>query len=81
MFDFDLDDYPDPVDPNLDPSTARGRFKLRIKNHRDQGVSVLRHHFWWFVHNCIAHILIGVCPVNVFFRFHDYTSRKINLVS
>jgi len=36
-----------------------------------------RHNFWWFVHNCIAHPLIGICPIKTFFRFHDWTSHKI----
>jgi hypothetical protein len=32
-------------------------------------------HFWWMVHNCIAHPLMGIAPVQLFFNFHDYTSR------
>lgn len=39
------------------------------------------HQFWWFVHNNIAHPLIGVLPIRVFFRFHDYTSRRMHGVS
>lgn len=38
-----------------------------------------QHYFWWFVHNCIAHPMIGVVPVKTTFRFHDYTFDKINL--
>lgn len=38
-----------------------------------------QHYFWWFVHNCIAHPMIGVIPIKTTFRFHDYTSDKINL--
>lgn len=34
--------------------------------------------FWWFVHNCISHPIIGVCPMKWAFSFHDYTSDKIN---
>lgn len=37
------------------------------------------HGFWWFVHNCVAHPMIGLCPIKSFFEFHDYTSNKINL--
>lgn len=38
-----------------------------------------QHYFWWFVHNCIAHPMIGLVPIKTTFRFHDYTSDKINL--
>lgn len=37
-----------------------------------------RHVFWWLVHNCVAHPMIGVAPVKACFDFHDWTSRKIN---
>lgn len=37
-----------------------------------------RHTFWWIIHNCVAHPMIGVAPVKVCFDFHDFTSRKIN---
>lgn len=37
-----------------------------------------RHHFWWLVHNCVAHPLIGLVPVKAFFDFHDWTARRIN---
>lgn len=32
---------------------------------------------WWVIHNILAHTLIGVMPVRPFFRFHDYTARKL----
>lgn len=38
----------------------------------------LAHTFWWVVHNNIAHPLIGVLPVALAFRFHDWTSRKMH---
>jgi hypothetical protein len=38
----------------------------------------LRHYFWWIIHNCIAHMLIGFFPIKKLFEFHDYTSDKIN---
>lgn len=44
----------------------------------DMKMAVVEHHFWWFVHNCIAHPMIGVCPHEKTFAFHDYTSDKIN---
>lgn len=59
-------------------STTEDRFYERIAKHVKLGMSRYRHHFWWFVHNCIAHPVIGVCPKKWAFNFHDYTSDKIN---
>lgn len=59
-------------------STSYGRFGWRIEKWEDETGSALPHHFWWFVHNCIAHPMIGVLPVRRTFAFHDYTSKKIN---
>ena len=60
-------------------TTAQQRFNTRIEKHKKGKVSVWRHHFWWFVHNCIAHVGIGLFPCKKTFKFHDYTSDKINL--
>lgn len=59
-------------------STAQGRFWWRIETWEAKKGSAAEHHFWWFVHNCVAHPLIGVLPVKSTFDFHDYTSDKIN---
>lgn len=37
-----------------------------------------RHTFWWVLHNAVAHPLIAFVPVRVFFRFHDWTSRRMH---
>jgi hypothetical protein len=37
-----------------------------------------RYYFWWVIHNCISHPLIGVLPVRRAFSFHDFTSRKMH---
>jgi hypothetical protein len=37
-----------------------------------------KHTGWWFVHNCVAHVLIGILPLKPFFQFHDWTSRKMH---
>lgn len=37
------------------------------------------HAFWWVTHNAVAHPLIAFLPIKPTFRFHDYTSDKINL--
>jgi len=59
-------------------STSYGRFGWRIEKWKAATGSALPHHLWWFVHNCIAHPMIGVLPVRPTFAFHDYTSKKIN---
>ena len=41
-------------------------------------IALAEHGFWWFVHNCISHPIIGVLPVKKSFEFHDYTSKRIN---
>jgi len=58
--------------------TAHGRFWWRIEKWKEKTGSAKEHHFWWFVHNCIAHPMIGVLPIKRTFDFHDYTSDKIN---
>ena len=37
-----------------------------------------RHTFWWLLHNCVAHPLIGIVPKRFAFEFHDWTSRKLH---
>lgn len=37
-----------------------------------------RHAFWWWLHNCVAHPLIGLVPWRFAFEFHDWTSRKLH---
>lgn len=62
----------------FDETTSYQRFHNRIRLFRILKKSVVVHHFWWFVHNCVAHPLIGLVPIRVTFEFHDFTSRKIN---
>jgi len=66
------------------PRTSFGRFYLRQDEYRSQNRAILEHHFWWFVHNAIAHPGIAIAPLlgstvsRQAFKFHDYTSDKIN---
>lgn len=57
-----------------------GRFQERLARFRADGNSfpVVRHHAWWLIHNLAAHSAIGLIPHPVTFRFHDWTSRKLN---
>ena len=50
-----------------------GRFKTNKSFPRT------RHAFWWLLHNCVAHIAIGLVPVKASFALHDWTSKKLNL--
>lgn len=91
MFDFkDEDDYRDfiegldeigsvaPVGEEvLSQVSTQARFRIRQKIFRENGVPLWKHHFWWFVHNCITHPCIGICPMKWAFDFHDFTSRKL----
>lgn len=65
-------------DLSSDETGAQERFEKRIEVFKDGKKPVYKHHFWWFVHNCVAHPLIGVIPSVWTFDFHDWTSKKIN---
>jgi len=43
-----------------------------------QALPPMRHHFWWLLHNLVAHPFIGIAPIKVAFDFHDWTSRKMS---
>lgn len=52
---------------------SQDRFDLRKKE-----VPWFKHTLWWFIHNCVAHPLIGILPLTSFFKFHDWTSVKMH---
>lgn len=45
---------------------------------RKAEVPWVRHAFWWWVHNAVAHPMIALFPKRFAFRFHDYTSHKMH---
>lgn len=45
---------------------------------RKHEVPWLTHTFWWLVHNCVSHPLIGILPLKPLFRFHDWTSYRMH---
>lgn len=61
-----------------DEAGSEERFEKRVETFKKESKPLIKHHFWWFVHNCVAHPLIGVLPVKSAFDFHDWTSKKIN---
>lgn len=64
--------------PSSDETGAEQRFEARVEGFKQDEKPIYKHHFWWFVHNCIAHPMIGVLPNKKTFDFHDWTSKKIN---
>jgi len=54
---------------------SEDRYRDRVAVGR---ISPAAHRFWWLVHNAVAHPLIAVAPRRPFFRFHDWTSRKLH---
>jgi len=64
--------------PDSDESGSEARFHSRIDTFRVGKKPVFKHHFWWLVHNAVAHPLIGFFPSTRTFDFHDWTSKKIN---
>lgn len=61
-------------DPDL-ASAAPNPKKIDINPHK---LPRVQHHFWWLLHNLVAHPAIGLVPVKATFDFHDWTSRKLN---
>ena len=58
-------------------STSLARFSNRIYYSILEN-AFLDHQWWWFVHNCIAHPIIGLFPYKQTVEFHDFTSKKLN---
>lgn len=61
-----------------DESGSAARFSDRIETFKNNDKPVFKHHFWWLIHNCVAHVFIGLIPCKTSFDFHDWTSKKIN---
>lgn len=61
-----------------DETGAEERFESRLEVFKKEDKPVYKHHIWWFIHNCVAHPLIGIAPCKSTFDFHDWTSKKIN---
>lgn len=64
----------------MESTGSAERFPIRVEKFKKKRkfLPVVQHYFWWFVHNCITHPLIGLIPVKPFFQFHDWTSVKLN---
>ena len=69
-----------PLEPSKDLMTSYGRYCSRIEKFKTDGKKYprLRHRFWWLVHNIPAHLAIAFIPIQQSFKFHDWTSKKLN---
>lgn len=59
---------------------SHGRYEERVRRFQESGVRFprTRHYFWWMTHNLFAHGMLAVFPCRPAFRFHDWTSVKLN---
>jgi len=73
-----LADDLDQADPKL--PNCKERWAIRRDRWIVSAVSYpcARHYVWWLVHNCIAHPLLGLIPIEPLHNFHDWTSKKLN---
>lgn len=60
---------------------AGTRYKVRQRWWRETGkrLPLVRHHFWWVLHNCVSHPLLGIFPTRNMVWFHDWTSMHLNV--
>lgn len=67
-----------------EPKTSYLRFYKRIRTwekyakYKVVSFPLVRHYFWWLVHNIPAHLLIALVPMKFAFDFHDWTSKKLS---
>lgn len=64
----------------MESTGSADRFPIRIDKFRkaEKRFPILQHYFWWVMHNCVTHFLIGLVPIKPFFQFHDWTSVQLN---
>jgi len=39
---------------------------------------LVRHHWWWLLHNCVSHPILGLWPSRWTVWFHDWTAMYLN---
>lgn len=59
---------------------AAWRYEERREKWRAAGVrfAEIRHFGWWFLHNAIAHPLLGLSPNRATIWLHDWSSQHLN---
>jgi len=64
-------------------ASSHARYLHRRQRFVASGVSFprARHAAWWLLHNCVAHLAIGLAPCAGSFWLHDATSRRLNLLT
>ena len=60
---------------------AANRYKKRQGWWKKTGKKfpLVRHHFWWVLHNVVSHPLLGLFPTKSMVWFHDWTSQHLNV--
>jgi len=63
-----------------DVNGAAGRYEVRKKWFQNDGEPnpKLRHQAFWFIHNCVAHPMLGLFPNRQAVQFHSLTSSWLN---
>ena len=59
-------------------SSSYERFYHRLSLFKGQKFGVLRHHFYWLLHNNIIHPWIGLSPSLKSLKWHEITSDLLN---
>lgn len=60
--------------------TSNERYHVRIQRFIDSGSKhpKLSHHFFWLLHNCVAHPILGFYVSQSAIEFHQITSNWLN---
>ena len=68
------------IKEEADELGSEGRYPARQEKFVDKNKKApyAQHRAWWMIHNCVAHLMIGVWPCHTTFKFHDWTSQKLN---
>ena|SRR5579885_288233 len=62
------------------PATSQERFDFRLVHFEldKSKFPRLRYYFYWLLHNCFSHLLLGIFPNNKTFEIHELTSQWLN---
>lgn len=70
--------WPNPSLFNQKTSYERFRYRTEAWRLRAKKFGQVRHMFWWLLHNCVIHLLIGILPIKPLFDLHDWSSVRLS---
>jgi hypothetical protein len=70
--------WPDHTKFNQKTSYERFRYRTEAWRLRAKNLNQVRHAYWWLLHNCVIHPLIGVLPIKPIFDLHDWSSVRLS---